>query len=90
MRKNQKIAQALNCVSKADHYFPMLEDRIFSRKVGFAGEFFEVDPGKAVLELEIRIKEMQIKLQQAEATLKEIRSQAVDEAEEALVRASGD
>ena len=89
MTQNMKIVQALNCVSKTEHFFPLM-DRIFERKLGFAGEYTEIHPGKAIQELEIRIKEQRLKLEQAEVTLRELRENAVVEADEALARATGD
>jgi hypothetical protein len=89
MTRNMKIAHALNCVSKTEHFFPLM-DRIFERKLGFAGEYVEVHPGKAIQELELRIEEQRAKLEQAEATLRKLREDAVVEADEALARATGD
>lgn len=87
--QNEKIVEALNCVSKADFYFPILGS-IFSRKLGFAGEYVEIESEKAVQELETRIKEQRCKLEQAEATLREIRESGYADAKAALARASGD
>ena len=86
MTQNEKIALALNRVSHNDSFqSPM--DRIVRIT---RGDSQVIHPGYAIQMLETRIKIQRYNLEQAEATLREIREDAVVEADEALARATGD
>ena len=86
MTPNQKIVKALNGVSHNDS-FRCTMDRIVRVTVG---DSKVIHPGYAIQMLEIRIRIQRLWLERAEATLREIREDAVVEADEALARASGD
>ena len=86
MTPNQKIVKALNGVSHNDS-FRCTMDRIVRVTVG---DSKVIHPGYAIQMLEIRIRIQRLWLERAEATLREIREDAVVEADEALARATGD
>ena len=86
MTPNQKIVKALNGVSHNDS-FRCTMDRIVRVTVG---DSKVIHPGYAIQMLESRIRTLQIQLNKAKETLREIREQDVVEADEALARASGD
>lgn len=88
MTQNERIVQALNCVSSGDH-FECCMGRIIRKQLQLYDSVV-ITTEKAMQTLETRIRTQAVKLDEAKQTLRELRESMFGEAKLALAKVAGD